>query len=55
MIRLRAPGAAEDFTVRSVTTDELGVWYHVYNTSAHPATAHTFALALVRSLKARLI
>ena len=40
---LPAPGPAEDFTVRSVTTDEVGAWYHVYSTATYPATALTFA------------
>ena len=26
---LPLPGPAEDFTVRTVTSDEVGVWYHV--------------------------
>jgi len=39
-----APGPAEDFTLRTVTTAEVGVWYHVYSTQAHPdTTAHTFS------------
>jgi hypothetical protein len=40
---LPAPGPAEDFTVRSVTTEDVGVWYHVYNTATYPTTALTFA------------
>lgn len=41
---LPVPGPAEDFTVRTVTSEEVGVWYHVYNTLAHPrTTALTFA------------
>lgn len=40
---LPAPGPAEDFAVRSLTTEELGVWYHVYNTATYPTTATTFA------------
>ena len=41
---LPVPGPAEDFTVRTVTLEEVGVWYHVYNTLGHPGTtALTFA------------
>jgi len=40
---LPAPGPAEDFTVRKVTTEEVGVWYHVYNDETYPTTATTFA------------
>lgn len=40
---LPAPGPAEGFAVRSLTTEELGVWYHVYNTATYPTTATTFA------------
>ncbi len=41
---LPAPGPAEDFTIRTVTREEVGQWYHVYNTARHPDTnAHTFA------------
>ncbi len=40
---LPAPGPAEDFTVRSVTTADVGAWYHVYNSATCPATALTFA------------
>lgn len=40
---LPAPGPAEDFVVRAVTTEEVPVWYHVYNNAVHPTTATTFA------------
>jgi hypothetical protein len=40
---LPVPGPAEDFTVRSVTTEEVEAWYHVYSTAAYPATATSFA------------
>ena len=40
---LRAPGPSERFTVRSVTTRDIPVWYHVYSTAVHPATATTFS------------
>ena len=41
---LPVPGPAEDFTVRSVTTDEVSVWYHVYCTLGFPQTdALTFS------------
>jgi len=40
---LPAPGPAEDFAVRSMTTDDVGVWYHVYNTATFPTTATTFS------------
>ena len=41
---LPVPGPAEDFTVRLVTTEEVGVWYHVYCTLAFPQThALTFS------------
>lgn len=41
---LPAPGDAEAFTVRSVTREEIGVWYHVYSTAAFSTTtALTFA------------
>ena len=26
---LPVPGSAEDFTIRMVTSEEVGVWYHV--------------------------
>jgi hypothetical protein len=41
---LPVPGPAEDFTVRTVSSEEVGVWYHVYSTFGHPGTtALTFA------------
>jgi len=40
---LPAPGLAEDFAVRAVTTEDVPVWYHVYNNVTHPTTATTFA------------
>jgi hypothetical protein len=41
---LPVPGPAEDFTMRTVTTEEVGQWYHVYNAARHPGTnALTFA------------
>ena len=41
---LPLPGPAEDFTVRTVTSAEVGVWYHVYSTLGHPhTTASSFA------------
>ncbi len=41
---LPVPGPAEDFTVRTVTPEDVGVWYHVFNTFGHPeTTALTFA------------
>ena len=41
---LPVPGPSEDFTVRTVTSVEVGVWYHVYKSRAHPGTtALTFA------------
>jgi hypothetical protein len=40
---LPVPGAAEDFTVRPVTTDEVEVWYHVYNNATYPTSAMSFA------------
>ncbi len=40
---LPAPGPAEDFTVRSLTTEDVDVWYHVYSTARHPTTATTFS------------
>lgn len=39
----RAPGPSERFTVRSVTTTDVPVWYHVYSTAVHAATATTFS------------
>ena len=38
-----APGPAEDFAVRAVTTEDVPVWYHVYNNATYPTTATTFA------------
>jgi len=40
---LPAPGSAEDFVVRAVTTEDVPVWYHVYNNATYPTTATTFA------------
>ena len=40
---LPAPSPAEDFTVRSLTTEDVQVWYHVYSTARHPTTATTFS------------
>ena len=40
---LRAPGPAEDFTLRSVTTEDVAAWYHVYSTRSQPTTALTFS------------
>jgi hypothetical protein len=40
---LPVPGPAEAFTVRPVTTGEVDVWYHVYNTATYPTAATTFA------------
>ena len=41
---LPVPGPTEDFTIRTVTSEEVGVWYHVYSTLGHPGTtALTFA------------
>ena len=40
---LRAPGSAEDFTLRTVTSAEVPCWYHVYSTAVYPSTALTFA------------
>ena len=40
---LPAPGSAEDFTVRPVTTGDMPVWWHVYSTATHAATATTFS------------
>lgn len=41
---LPQPGPTEDFTVRTVTSEEVGAWYHVYSTLSHPGTtAVTFA------------
>jgi hypothetical protein len=40
---LPVPGPAEDFAVRAVTTEDVPVWYHVFNTATWPGTATTFA------------
>ena len=41
---LPAPGPSEDFTVRTLTSAEVGVCYHVFSTHSHPGvTAHTFS------------
>lgn len=41
---LPVPGPAEDFTIRTVKSKEVGVWYHVYNTRTHAAAnATTFS------------
>ena len=37
------PGSAENFTVQTVTTQDVAVWYHVYSRQSHPSTdAFTF-------------
>jgi hypothetical protein len=40
---LPAPGPAEDFAVRTVRTEDVPVWFHVYNDATYPTTATTFA------------
>ena len=41
---LPVPGPAEDFTLRTVSRQEVGIWYHVYSRRDHPDNnAHTFA------------
>jgi len=40
---LPEPGPAEDFAVRTVASEDVPFWYHVYNNASHPTTATTFA------------
>jgi RES domain len=40
---LALPGPSEDFTIRTVTSRDVGVWYHVYSTLHAGTTAVTFA------------
>lgn len=40
---LPAPGPTEPFTIRTVTTEDIAVWFHVYCTASHPTVATTFA------------
>ena len=41
---LPTPGPAELFTVTTVTSEDVGVWFHVYNSLGRPDTkADTFS------------
>lgn len=40
---LPAPGAAEKFTQATLSTADVGVWYHVYSTKRQAVTAESFS------------